>query len=138
MIRIKSIQNAVASEWGVDVADIISRRQSKLISKPRHAAMYLARILTAHSLPEIGRAFGGRDHTTVMHAIKRVEERKQFDMEFRDKLAAVLTRLNEAPDISDEDALARFIEETLSDLRVRLHAEAERDPVALLRRLMGY
>jgi len=56
------------------LADMQSKRRSRVIARPRQVAMYLAKQLTPRSLPEIGRRFGGRDHTTVMHAVKKVDE----------------------------------------------------------------
>lgn len=73
-MTIHEIQATVAARYGVTVLDIVSRRQGRATYRPRQVAMWLARHLTLHSLPEIGRAFGGRDHTTVMHGIWRVEQ----------------------------------------------------------------
>jgi chromosomal replication initiator protein len=73
-VTIDEIQKKVAEHFNVKVADMSSARRSRVVARPRQVAMYLAKQLTARSLPEIGRKFGGRDHTTVMHAVKRVEE----------------------------------------------------------------
>jgi chromosomal replication initiator protein len=73
--KIAVIQAAVGARWRVSVADLQSRRQSRAVVCPRHVAMWLARHLTPASLPEIGRAFGDRDHTTVMHALARIDQR---------------------------------------------------------------
>ncbi len=73
-ITIDEIQKQVATHFNVRVADMHSPRRARAVSRPRQVAMYLAKQLTARSLPEIGRKFGGRDHTTVMHAVKKVEE----------------------------------------------------------------
>ncbi len=59
-----------------------SARRSRVVARPRQVAMYLAKKLTSKSLPEIGRKFGGKDHTTVMHAVKRIEELMAADSEF--------------------------------------------------------
>lgn len=72
---ILTIQQRVAASFGISHLDMTSRRQGWQTARPRQIAMYLARHLTQASLPEIGRAFGGRDHTTVMHAINAVERR---------------------------------------------------------------
>jgi len=62
------------------MADMVSARRARAVARPRQVAMYLAKQLTPRSLPEIGRKFGGRDHTTVMHAIRRIEELRALDM----------------------------------------------------------
>jgi chromosomal replication initiator protein len=81
MITVENIQKTVADYYKVRVADLLSKRRSRSVARPRQVAMSLAKELTSHSLPEIGDAFGGRDHTTVMHACKRIKELR--DMEHR-------------------------------------------------------
>ena len=73
LVTIENIQKTVAEYYKIRVADLLSKRRSRSIARPRQVAMALARELTNHSLPEIGDAFGGRDHTTVMHACDRVK-----------------------------------------------------------------
>jgi chromosomal replication initiator protein len=73
-ITIEEIQKAVVAHYSLKLADMQSKRRSRVVARPRQVAMYLAKQLTPRSLPEIGRRFGGRDHTTVMHAVKKVEE----------------------------------------------------------------
>lgn len=73
-ITIDEIQRQVAEHYNVRLADMHSARRARNVARPRQVAMYLAKQLTPRSLPEIGRKFGGRDHTTVMHAVKKVEE----------------------------------------------------------------
>ncbi|MBI4185150.1 MAG: chromosomal replication initiator protein DnaA [Proteobacteria bacterium] len=73
-LTIEEIQKRVAEHYNIRLADMHSARRARAVARPRQVAMYLAKQLTARSLPEIGRKFGGRDHTTVMHAVKRVEE----------------------------------------------------------------
>jgi chromosomal replication initiator protein len=73
-ITIDEIQKKVAAHYSVRLADMSSSRRSRQISLPRQVAMFLAKKLTRHSLPEIGKNFGDRDHTTVLHAIKKIEE----------------------------------------------------------------
>ena len=73
-VTIDDIQKRVAAHFNVKVSDMSSSRRARSVARPRQVAMYLAKQLTSRSLPEIGRKFGGRDHTTVMHAVKRVEE----------------------------------------------------------------
>ncbi|MEL0023892.1 MAG: chromosomal replication initiator protein DnaA [Alphaproteobacteria bacterium] len=72
-VSIEAIQNRVAAHYGVRVAEMFSPRRARNIARPRQVAMYLAKNLTSLSYPEIGRQFGGRDHTTVMHAVRTVE-----------------------------------------------------------------
>lgn len=73
VIFIKAIQRVVAEYYDVEARDMISDRRTKIICQPRQVAMYLAREMTPRSLPEIGVRFGGRDHTTVLHACRKVE-----------------------------------------------------------------
>jgi chromosomal replication initiator protein len=74
LVTIENIQKTVAEYYKVKVADILSKRRSRSIARPRQMAMALAKELTNHSLPEIGDHFGGRDHTTVIHACRKVKE----------------------------------------------------------------
>ena len=73
-LTIEDIQNKVARHYGIRPADMLSSRKQRAIARPRQVAMYLAKRLTSRSLPEIGRQFGGRDHTTVMHGVRRIEQ----------------------------------------------------------------
>jgi chromosomal replication initiator protein len=73
-VKIEDIQKLVASHYNVSRADILSSRRTANVVRPRQIAMYLAKMLTLRSLPEIGRRFGGRDHTTVLHAVRKIEE----------------------------------------------------------------
>lgn len=79
-LTVARIQEAVSFYYGVPVTCMISQRRAREVARPRQVAMYLAKELTPKSLPCIGRLFGNRDHTTVMHAIKRVKELRQTDM----------------------------------------------------------
>ena len=72
-VKIEDIQKLVASHYSVSRADILSSRRTAVVVKPRQVAMFLAKTLTMRSLPEIGRRFGGRDHTTVLHAVRKIE-----------------------------------------------------------------
>jgi len=76
-ISIDNIQRLAAEYYNIKISDILSKRRSRTIARPRQMAMFLAKELTNHSLPEIGDAFGGRDHTTVLHACKRIAELKE-------------------------------------------------------------
>ena len=73
-ISIDNIQRTVAEYFNIKMADMLSKRRSRSIARPRQIAMALAKELTNHSLPEVGDAFGGRDHTTVLHACRKIEE----------------------------------------------------------------
>ena len=72
----------MAEHFNIKVSDMQSARRSRAVARPRQVAMYLAKQLTPRSLPEIGRKFGGRDHTTVMHAVRKVEELRTADASF--------------------------------------------------------
>lgn len=78
-ITIDEIQKRVAEHYGLKLSDMHSARRARVVARPRQVAMYLAKQLTPRSLPEIGRRFGGRDHTTVMHAIRKIEELRAAD-----------------------------------------------------------
>ena len=78
-ITVDEIQKAVAEHYGLKQADLLSERRTRAVARPRQTAMYLAKQLTTRSYPDIGRRFGGRDHTTVLHAVKRIEELKAED-----------------------------------------------------------
>lgn len=81
-VTIEEIQKRVAEHYNVRIADMHSARRARSVARPRQVAMFLAKQLTSRSLPEIGRRFGGRDHTTVMHAVRKVEELKATDSGF--------------------------------------------------------
>lgn len=80
-LTIDEIQRRVADHYALKINDLISPRRAREVARPRQVAMYLAKMLTPRSLPEIGRRFGGRDHTTVMHAVKRIESLRATDHE---------------------------------------------------------
>ena len=77
LVTIENIQKTVAEYYKIRVSDLVSKRRSRSIARPRQVAMAIAKELTNHSLPEIGDAFGGRDHTTVLHACKKVAELRE-------------------------------------------------------------
>jgi chromosomal replication initiator protein len=85
-VKIEDIQKLVASHYSVTRADILSSRRTATVVKPRQIAMYLAKTLTLRSLPEIGRRFGGRDHTTVLHAVRKIEGLSHADRALNDEL----------------------------------------------------
>lgn len=79
MVTLDNIQKTVADYYKLRVADILSKRRTRNVARPRQVAMALAKELTHHSLPEIGDAFGGRDHTTVLHAVRKIKELRETD-----------------------------------------------------------
>ena len=94
-VKIEDIQKLVASHYSVSRADILSSRRTAAVVKPRQVAMFLAKVLTPRSLPEIGRRFGGRDHTTVLHAVRKIEALLQNDRSLRDTLELLKRMLQE-------------------------------------------
>ncbi|MGI4794943.1 MAG: chromosomal replication initiator protein DnaA [Janthinobacterium lividum] len=85
-VTIEEIQRKVAEHWSIRLTDMTSARRARAVARPRQVAMYLAKQLTSRSLPEIGRKFGNRDHTTVMHAVSRVTELMEGDTEFQERV----------------------------------------------------
>jgi chromosomal replication initiator protein len=85
-VTIDEIQRKVAEHFNMRVADMHSERRARSVARPRQVAMFLSKQLTERSLPEIGRKFGGRDHTTVMHAVKKVEELMANDQSFAEDI----------------------------------------------------
>ena len=81
-VTIEEIQRRVAEHWNIRLTDMSSARRARAVARPRQVAMYLAKQLTSRSLPEIGRKFGNRDHTTVMHAVSRITELMALDASF--------------------------------------------------------
>jgi chromosomal replication initiator protein len=79
LVTVENIQKTVAEYYKIRIADLLSKRRSRSIARPRQVAMALAKELTNYSLPEIGDAFGGRDHTTVLHACRRVKELRETE-----------------------------------------------------------
>jgi chromosomal replication initiator protein len=73
-VSVEDIQRKVAEHYNIRLSDMHSPRRARMVARPRQIAMYLAKAMTEHSLPEIGRKFGGRDHTTIMHGVRRIEE----------------------------------------------------------------
>ncbi|MFQ5760004.1 MAG: chromosomal replication initiator protein DnaA, partial [Acidiferrobacterales bacterium] len=94
LVNINNIQKTVAEYYKMRVADLHSKRRSRQVARPRQIAMTLAKELTAHSLPEIGDAFGGRDHTTVLHACRKINALVGSDVRIKedyDNLIKILT-----------------------------------------------
>ncbi len=94
-VTIEEIQKRVAAHFNIRVSDMHSARRARSVARPRQVAMYLAKQLTSRSLPEIGRKFGGRDHTTVMHAVRKVDELCESDASFAEDVE-LLRRMLEA------------------------------------------
>ncbi|MFN2259106.1 MAG: chromosomal replication initiator protein DnaA [Parasphingopyxis sp.] len=92
-ITIDEIQRSVCEHYGIRHAEMTSARRAREVARPRQVAMYLSKRLTPRSLPEIGRRFGGRDHTTVIHAIKRIKELRAADSELDSDVRALLRKL---------------------------------------------
>ena len=78
-ITIEEIQRRVAEHYNIKLSEMSTERRARAVARPRQVAMFLSKQLTSRSLPEIGRKFGGRDHTTVMHAVRKIEELRQSD-----------------------------------------------------------
>ena len=92
-VTVDQIQKAVAEHYGLKQADLISERRARAVARPRQAAMWLAKQITTRSLPDIGRRFGGRDHTTVLHAVRRIEALKIDDPALARDLDVLLRKL---------------------------------------------
>lgn len=94
-IKIEDIQRVTCRYYGVSRSDMLSSRRTANIVKPRQVAMYLSKTMTPRSLPEIGRRFGGRDHTTVLHAVRKFESYIQRNVAIRDEVDAIKLQLSE-------------------------------------------
>jgi len=93
-VSVENIQKTTAEYYNIKLSDILSKRRSRSVARPRQMAMFLAKELTNYSLPEIGESFGGRDHTTVIHACKKINELRAFNLDIEEdyrKLLRVLT-----------------------------------------------
>jgi chromosomal replication initiator protein len=94
-VRIEDIQRIVARHYNVSRQELVSNRRTRVIVKPRQIAMYLAKTLTPRSFPEIGRRFGGRDHTTVLHAVRKIEELVGEDTKLSHEIELLKRLINE-------------------------------------------
>lgn len=94
-VRIEDIQKVVARHFNVSKNDLLSNRRTRVIVRPRQIAMYLSKNLTPRSLPEIGRRFGGRDHTTVLHAVRKVEKMSSDDIKLAHEIELLKRLINE-------------------------------------------
>jgi chromosomal replication initiator protein len=94
-VKIEDIQRIVARQYNVSRADLLSSRRTANVVRPRQVAMYLAKTLTLRSLPEIGRRFGGRDHTTVLHAVRKIENLVHNDTALAEEIELLKRQLQE-------------------------------------------
>lgn len=94
-VRIEDIQRVVAKHYNVSRQELVSNRRTRVIVKPRQIAMYLAKTLTPRSFPEIGRRFGGRDHTTVLHAVRKIEDMISGDTKLSHEIELLKRLINE-------------------------------------------
>ncbi len=94
-VRIEDIQSIVARHYNVSKTELLSNRRTRTIVKPRQIAMYLSKVLTPRSLPEIGRRFGGRDHTTVLHAVRKIEDLTGGDNTLAQEIELLKRLINE-------------------------------------------
>ncbi|MEO8926581.1 MAG: chromosomal replication initiator protein DnaA [Caulobacteraceae bacterium] len=92
-VTVDEIQKAASEHFGLKQADLISQTRTRAVARPRQAAMWLAKQLTTRSLPDIGRRFGGRDHTTVLHAVRRIEELRAADSGLARDLEVLVRKL---------------------------------------------
>ncbi|HXV00932.1 MAG TPA: chromosomal replication initiator protein DnaA [Caulobacteraceae bacterium] len=92
-VTVDDIQKAVAEHYRLKQADLLSERRTRAVARPRQAAMWLAKQLTTRSLPDIGRRFGGRDHTTVLHAVRRIEALRPVDAQIAQDLEVLMRKL---------------------------------------------
>ncbi|WP_152387929.1 chromosomal replication initiator protein DnaA [Azotobacter salinestris] len=93
LVSVDNIQRTVAEYYKIKIADLLSKRRSRSVARPRQVAMALSKELTNHSLPEIGDSFGGRDHTTVLHACRKIAELRETDADIREDYKNLLRTL---------------------------------------------
>ncbi len=93
LVSVDNIQRTVAEYYKIKIADLLSKRRSRSVARPRQVAMALSKELTNHSLPEIGDAFGGRDHTTVLHACRKIAQLRESDADIREDYKNLLRTL---------------------------------------------
>lgn len=93
LVSVDNIQRTVAEYYKIKIADLLSKRRSRSVARPRQVAMALSKELTNHSLPEIGDSFGGRDHTTVLHACRKIAELRESDADIREDYKNLLRTL---------------------------------------------
>ncbi|MBL6735315.1 MAG: chromosomal replication initiator protein DnaA [Shewanellaceae bacterium] len=94
LVTIDNIQKTVAEYYKIKVADLLSKRRSRSVARPRQMAMALAKELTTHSLPEVGDSFGGRDHTTVLHACRKIKQLREENYDIKEDYANLIRTLS--------------------------------------------
>lgn len=94
LVTIDNIQKTVAEYYKIKIADLLSKRRSRSVARPRQIAMALSKELTNHSLPEIGDAFGGRDHTTVLHACRKVKDLREETHDIKEDYSNLIRTLS--------------------------------------------
>jgi chromosomal replication initiator protein len=92
-VTIDEIQKLVSQHFELKPLDLVSARRARAVARPRQIAMYLAKRLTTRSLPEIGRKFGGRDHSTVIHAVRKIEELRDQDRDIDEAVRTLMREL---------------------------------------------
>ena len=92
-VSVENIQKTTAEYYNIKMSDILSKRRSRSIARPRQMAMFLAKELTNYSLPEIGEAFGGRDHTTVIHSVKTIDKLRKSDEELNGSIDSLKSKI---------------------------------------------
>ena len=93
IINVEHIQNLVAAHYNLNIQEMLSPRRSRSLARPRQIAMYLSKQHTTNSLPEIGRKFSNRDHTTVIHAVKKIEDLIKKDNEIKQSVLEIKKKL---------------------------------------------
>ncbi|MDE2341163.1 MAG: chromosomal replication initiator protein DnaA, partial [Alphaproteobacteria bacterium] len=93
-ITIEDIQKRVAEHYRIKLTDMMSARRARAVARPRQVAMYIAKAMTPRSLPEIGRRFGGRDHTTVIYAVRQIEKLRGLDQDLDNDVRALIAQIN--------------------------------------------
>lgn len=91
--KIADIQSAVADYYGLYLHDLVSARRTANVVRPRQVAVYLCKQMTLHSLPVIGRMFGGRDHTTALHSVRRIDDLRKTDKQLDSEVRAIALQL---------------------------------------------
>jgi chromosomal replication initiator protein len=92
-VTVEEIQRRVAEQYNVRLSDLIGPKRLRTVARPRQVAMYLSKTLTSRSLPDIGRRFGGRDHTTILHGIRKIEELRDADPQLNEEIEILRRQL---------------------------------------------
>lgn len=119
-INVATIQETCCEFYGITRVDLVSARRTKAITYPRQVAMYLSKELTTHSMPSIGRLFGDRDHTTVLHAIRKVRKETMESIQSAMEIDNIMNLLHSALPQKQEDAMERLAKILAGHLRNQL------------------